>query len=125
MERLRIYKATFTNIGIAGNGLFYIRDVKGIEEISPDPIWVAVDNDGGICHGKTGRVVGKDNGVGLWALEFENGTRHQFYSTGLRRATDEEIAAALPKWTAKRQSELDGYSTAELLEAIGRKTTTK
>lgn len=122
MERLGKYKATFTCLGSPSDGLFYIRDVEGVEEISQQPIWVTVHSNCS-AHGKIGRVVEKDNGT--WMIQFENDTKHEFHITDLRRATNEEIAMALPKWTAKRQRELDEYSAAELLEAIGRKTTTK
>lgn len=127
MERLRNYKATFTYIGSAGEGLFYIRDVKGIEELSQDPVWVIVGNRANSIwsRGKIGRVVEKDDDVGLWMLEFYNGTKQKFHIQDLRRATNEEIAATLPEWAAKRQRELDEYSAAELLQAIGRKTATK
>lgn len=122
MERLGKYKATFTYLGSAGEELFYIRDVEGIEGISHSPTWVTVGNSAtSISRGKTGRVVEKDDGAGRWMLEFYDDTKKQFHLTDLRRATDEEIAVALPKWAAKRQRELDEYNAAELLEAIGRK----
>jgi len=127
MEHLGKYKATFTYIGSDSEGLFYIRDVEGIEGISHSPTWVTVICRGGMTrsNGKTGRLVERDDEIGFCTIEFENGTKHQFHIPDLRRATSEEIAVALPKWAAKRQRELDEYSAAELLEAIGRKTTTK